>query len=127
MGNGPARPENYGERKPTKECGEWISPHGQKIELRLGDITMEDTTAIVNAANSRLMHGSGVAGAISKRGGPMIQDESDGIIKRRKARLQPPPPTPPQRLERPKTSSVQSLPPPPTRGSGERGPTGDVP
>ncbi|ELR16699.1 macro domain containing protein [Acanthamoeba castellanii str. Neff] len=84
MGNGPARPENYGERKPTHLCGEWTSPHGQRIELRLGDITMEDTTAIVNAANSRLMHGSGVAGAISKRGGPMIQDESDSIIKRRK-------------------------------------------
>lgn len=90
MGNGPARPENYGERKPTHLCGEWTSPHGQRIELRLGDITMEDTTAIVNAANSRLMHGSGVAGAISKRGGPMIQDESDSIIKRRKVRVPPP-------------------------------------
>jgi O-acetyl-ADP-ribose deacetylase (regulator of RNase III) len=84
MGNGPARPANYGERKPTLECGEWTAPTGQKIQIRLGDITQEDTDAIVNAANSRLAHGSGVAGAISKRGGPMIQDESDNIIKKRK-------------------------------------------
>jgi len=46
-----------------------------KIELRIGDITLEDTDCIVNAANGRLDHSAGVAGAIIKRGGDSIQDE----------------------------------------------------
>ncbi len=41
-----------------------------------GDITTEKVDAIVNAANSRLRHGGGVAGAIAGRGGPTIQQES---------------------------------------------------
>jgi O-acetyl-ADP-ribose deacetylase len=41
------------------------------------DITQLDVDAIANAANTRLMHGGGVAGAISRAGGPSIQDESD--------------------------------------------------
>jgi len=93
MGNGPSRPPNYGERKPTQLCGEWTSQNGQSIELRLGDITMEDTTAIVNAANNRLQHGSGVAGAISTRGGPKIQADSNAIIKKQKVFFAPPPHT----------------------------------
>ncbi len=44
-----------------------------------GDITDEDTEAIVNAANSRLKHGGGVAGAIVRKGGKVIQEESDKI------------------------------------------------
>ena len=39
------------------------------IQVAKGDITMETTDAITNAANSHLMHGSGVAGAISNKGG----------------------------------------------------------
>jgi O-acetyl-ADP-ribose deacetylase (regulator of RNase III) len=42
-----------------------------------GDITQERVGAIVNAANAFLQHGGGVAGAISLRGGPVIQEESD--------------------------------------------------
>lgn len=50
-----------------------------KIELIRGDITALDVDAIVNAANSRLQHGGGVAAAIVRRGGPVIQQESDRI------------------------------------------------
>lgn len=41
-----------------------------KISIVHGDITNEKVDAIVNAANSSLILGSGVAGAIRKAGGP---------------------------------------------------------
>jgi O-acetyl-ADP-ribose deacetylase len=47
------------------------------IEVLDTDITTLDVDAIANAANTRLMHGGGVAGAISRAGGAVIQDESD--------------------------------------------------
>ena len=50
------------------------------LQLVQGDITTESTDAIVNAANEYLQHGAGVAGAISRRGGPAIQAESDAWI-----------------------------------------------
>src|SRR5512137_336043 len=49
------------------------------IRLVSGDLTERDVDAIVNAANSRLQHGGGVAGAIVRKGGQVIQDESDMI------------------------------------------------
>lgn len=49
------------------------------IELVKGDITELNTDAIVNAANSRLQHGAGVAGAIVNKGGYVIQRESDKL------------------------------------------------
>ena len=48
-----------------------------RIVLREGDITAEPVDAIVNAANSALVLGSGVAGAIREKGGPEIQAECD--------------------------------------------------
>lgn len=45
------------------------------IELMRGDITEQDTDAIVNAANAQLILGGGVAGAIRTKGGPVIQAE----------------------------------------------------
>jgi len=49
------------------------------IELVQGDITDLSVDAIVNAANSRLKLGGGVAGAIRRKGGPKIQEECDRI------------------------------------------------
>ena len=56
-------------------------PSDQTIQIVQGDITTEDVDAIVNAANENLQHGGGVAWAISKKGGPAIQKESDEWIR----------------------------------------------
>ena len=48
-----------------------------KVILQQGDITEADVDAVVNAANTRLQLGAGVAGAIRRKGGPTIQQECD--------------------------------------------------
>ncbi len=53
------------------------------IELAKGDITEFEVDAIVNAANRFLKHGGGVAGAIVRKGGYIIQKESDELIRKR--------------------------------------------
>src|SRR5579863_3154894 len=50
-----------------------------KVILMQGDLTEMDTEAIVNAANNDLQHGGGVAGVIRRKGGPVIQEESNEI------------------------------------------------
>ena len=47
------------------------------IEIQEADITKLAVDAIANAANTQLRHGGGVAGAISRAGGPAVQAESD--------------------------------------------------
>jgi O-acetyl-ADP-ribose deacetylase (regulator of RNase III) len=49
-----------------------------ELSVVLGDLTEEETDAIVNPANTALAHGGGVAGAIVRRGGEEIQRESRG-------------------------------------------------
>jgi O-acetyl-ADP-ribose deacetylase len=48
-----------------------------RVEVLETDITTLEVDAIANAANTRLAHGGGVAGAISRAGGPQVQQESD--------------------------------------------------
>jgi O-acetyl-ADP-ribose deacetylase len=56
-----------------------IASIASKFELMQGDLTEMKTDAIVNAANNDLQHGGGVAGAIRRKGGDIIQRESNEI------------------------------------------------
>ena len=50
-----------------------------EIEVRQADITELEVDAIANAANTQLKHGGGVAAAIVRAGGHVVQEESDGV------------------------------------------------
>jgi O-acetyl-ADP-ribose deacetylase (regulator of RNase III) len=54
---------------------------GQTLQIVQGDITIDEVDAIVNAANEHLAHGGGVAWAISQKGGPTVQQESNEWIR----------------------------------------------
>ena len=55
---------------------------GKIFQIIQGDITTEQVDAIVNPANANLAHGGGVAGIIARKGGPVIQQESDLWVKK---------------------------------------------
>ena len=63
----------------TKLIDEIRLSNDKIIRLIKGDITDQNVDVIVNPANSYLKHGGGVAGAILRKGGKIIQTESDKI------------------------------------------------
>lgn len=63
----------------TMETLKSIVIENTEINIVRGDLTESNVDAIVNAANSHLRHGGGVAGAIVRKGGNIIQEESNKI------------------------------------------------
>jgi len=55
-------------------------PNNRVFEIVQGDITQERVDAIVNAANSQLRHGGGVAAIIARKGGRLVNQESRAWI-----------------------------------------------
>jgi len=80
--------QGFGDVKKSAPSGEGkksnlrseLKASGISIQVRHGDMTTEEVDAIVNAANASLDHASGLAGAIIKKGGDVIQQESDVYV-----------------------------------------------
>jgi O-acetyl-ADP-ribose deacetylase len=66
----------------NKVLVERVLSTSQTIQIAQGNLTAEKTEAIVNAANEHLSHGGGVAWAIVRSGGEIIQQESDEWIRK---------------------------------------------
>jgi len=70
--------KNYNPRKPMPVMIKEIQ-NGKILKLVHGDITETNSDVIVNAANSHLRHGGGVAAQIARKGGHEIQKQSNKI------------------------------------------------
>lgn len=71
------------QRRPTVDSEkrfEVVLPSGTLVSVWKADLTEFPADAVVNAANDRLQHTGGLAGALSKAGGPQIQAESNKYI-----------------------------------------------
>ena len=68
---------------PAKLVGSVGYPGGKRFEVAVGDLLLEGTDAIVNAANGALSHGGGVAAAISRAAGPRMRAECERLVEAR--------------------------------------------
>ena len=65
--------------KGRRERGQVIPGKAGRVIIEQGDITEQNSDAVVNAANNQLILGAGVAGAIRRKGGSAIQAECERI------------------------------------------------
>lgn len=68
------------EASPRHVVIESVTIGASRVVVLVGDLTTQNVDAIVNAANTRLQHGGGVAAAIARAGGPIIQQQSNDWI-----------------------------------------------
>ncbi|XP_038071238.1 protein mono-ADP-ribosyltransferase PARP14-like [Patiria miniata] len=72
---------------PTKVLCRIALPNGFTLKVCRGDLTRQKVDCIVNAANTKLNHDTGLAAAIVEAGGKVIQDECEQILKTKGRRL----------------------------------------
>lgn len=59
---------------------EFVTESGVTLVACMGDLCLETSDAIVNAANEHLSHGGGIAAAICRAAGPCVQQESNAWV-----------------------------------------------